>query len=167
MAAKETQFVEKMKKLDAFIDSLPTTEGKLIVVLHHAQDIFGYLPQEVQHHIAHRLNVTASKVYGVVTFYSFFNLEPKGKFRINVCMGTACFVRGSQDVLDEFEKQLNIKTGGTSDDMLFSLDALRCVGACGLAPVVSVNGKVYGRVTPADVLGIIEEHMAKGGNEDE
>ena len=167
MAAKETQFVEKMKKLDAFIDSLPTTEGKLIVVLHHAQDIFGYLPAEVQHHIASRLNVHASHVYGVVTFYSFFNTEPKGKYQINVCMGTACFVRGSQDVLNEFEKQLGIKNATTSSDMMFSLDSLRCVGACGLAPVVSVNGKVYGRVTPADVAGIIEEYMAEGGNEDE
>jgi len=167
MAAKEIQFAEKMKALDAFIDALPTKEGKLIVVLHHAQDLFGYLPAEVQNHIAHRLQVPSSKVYGVVTFYSFFNTEPKGKYKINVCMGTACFVRGSQDVLNEFEKHLSIKTGGTSEDMLFSLDALRCVGACGLAPVVSVNGKVYGRVTPADVVGIIEEYMAEGGNEDE
>jgi len=167
MAVKEAQFAEKLRTLDAFIDALPSKEGKLIVILHHAQDVFGYLPTEVQNHIARRLQIAASKVYGVVTFYSFFNTQPKGKFKINVCMGTACFVRGSQDVLNEFEKHLNIKTSGTTDDMLFSLDALRCVGACGLAPVVSVNGKVYGRVTPADVAGIIEEYMAEGGNEDE
>jgi len=149
---------EQFKELDKFIDGLETKEGALISVLHKAQDIFGYLPKEVQQHVARRLELPDSKVCGVVTFYSFFNTEPKGKFRIDVCMGTACFVRGAGDVLEQFKRELGINVGGTSADGLFSLDALRCVGACGLAPVVSVNGKVYGRVTPGDVKGIIEEH---------
>ena len=149
-------------ELDAFIDGLPAKDGALIQTLHKAQDIFGYLPTAVQNHIAHKLDLPSSKVFGVVTFYSFFNTVKKGDYRVNICMGTACFVRGAQDVLDEFAKELNIKPGETSEDGQFSLDALRCVGACGLAPVVSVNGKVYGRVTVDDVKGIVEEAMAKG-----
>ncbi|MDR1688503.1 MAG: NAD(P)H-dependent oxidoreductase subunit E [Clostridiales bacterium] len=160
-------FSKKIAELDEFINSLPDLTGKLIVVLHKAQDIIGYLPEEVQSHIAHRLDIPASKVFGVVTFYSFFNTKPKGKFKINVCMGTACFVRGSQEILEEFEKLLEIKNGETTKDKLFSLDSLRCVGACGLAPVVMVNGKVYGRVTVKDADAIIEEHLAMGGDGDE
>lgn len=163
----ETDLSKKIAELDEFIDSLPSLTGKLIVVLHKAQDIIGYLPQEVQNHVARKLNVPSAKVYGVVTFYSFFNTKPKGKYQISVCMGTACFVRGSQDILDEFEKLLKIKSGETSEDKMFSLDSLRCVGACGLAPVVMVNGKAYGRITVKDVDAIVEEYLAMGGNDDE
>jgi len=163
----ETNLSKKIAELDAFIDSLPDLTGKLIVVLHKAQDIIGYLPNEAQNHIAHRLNIPSSKVYGVVTFYSFFNTKPKGKYKINVCLGTACFVRGASDIIAEFEKLLEIKNGETTKDMMFSLDSLRCVGACGLAPVVIVNGKVYGRVTTADVNAIVEEYLAKGGGANE
>ena len=159
--------VDKLNELDKFIDALPEKEGKLIVVLHKAQEIVGYLSEELQDHIAHKLMIPAARVYGVVTFYSFFNTKPKGKFKVNLCLGTACFVRGAQEVLDEFSKHLHIAPGETSDDMLFSLDALRCVGACGLAPVVSVNGKVYGRVSASNVSEIIEEHMSMGGYENE
>jgi NADH-quinone oxidoreductase subunit E len=161
----ETGFSKKIAELDAFIDSLPDLNGKLIVVLHKAQDIIGWLPEEAQNHIAKRLSVPSSKVYGVVTFYSFFNTRPKGKFKINVCLGTACFVRGASDVIREFEKLLNIKNGETTKDSMFSLDSLRCVGACGLAPVVMVNGKVYGRVTVKDVDAIYEEYLALGGGD--
>ncbi|MCL2323229.1 MAG: NAD(P)H-dependent oxidoreductase subunit E [Oscillospiraceae bacterium] len=150
-------------ELDSYIDSLSTLNGSLITVLHKAQDIFGYLPKEVLAHISERLHIPVSKVYGVVTFYSFFTTTLKGKYRVNVCLGTACFVRGAQDVLDEFKKELNIEVGKTTDDGLFSLDALRCVGACGLAPVVSVNGKVYGRMVPDKVKGIIKEYKDKEG----
>lgn len=163
----ENDFSKQIAEIDKFIDSLPSTEGKLIAVLHKAQDIVGYLPVELQNHIAHKMNIPSSKVYGVVTFYSFFNTDAKGKFQISVCMGTACFVRGAQEVLDEFSKILKIKSGETSEDNLFSLDSIRCVGACGLAPVVSVNGKVYGRVTIKDVDTIIEEHLAMGGSDSE
>ncbi|KAI4453956.1 nadh-quinone oxidoreductase e subunit [Holotrichia oblita] len=152
---------ELYAKLDEFIDGLPTKEGALISVLHNAQDIFGYLPAEVQNHVAAKLGIPASKVYGVVTFYSFFTMKPKGRFKFNVCTGTACFVRGAEKVLDELKKELGIDVGETSEDSMFSLDALRCVGACGLAPVVSVNGKVYGRVTPENISDIVEEQMAE------
>jgi len=149
-------------KLDAFIDSLPTKQGALISVLHKAQDIFGFLPIEVQNHVAHKLDIPSSKVYGVVTFYSHFTMTKKGQYRVNICMGTPCFVKGSQDILDAFKDRLSIEAGGTTNDGEFSLDALRCVGACGLAPVVIVNGKVYARVTKDDVAGIVEEHQKKG-----
>ena len=154
---------EKLALLDDFIEKEGDLTGKLIVVLHKAQDIIGYLPEEVLTHIAHRINVPTAKVYGVVTFYSFFTMKPKGKYKINVCMGTACFVRGAGDIVAEFEKLLDIKSGETTKDMLFSLDSLRCIGACGLAPVATVNGKVYPRLKVSNVKGIIDEHLAMGG----
>ena len=161
MVLSGKDFSKEIAELDSFIDALPTKEGKLITVLHKAQGLVGYLPSELQNHIAHKLGVTSSKVYGVVTFYSFFTTVPKGQFRVNVCLGTACFVRGATAVLDEFKKHLKIGVGETNGDFSFSLDALRCVGACGLAPVVSVNGKVYGRVKPEDVGRIVDEYMEK------
>ena len=148
---------EKYAQLDAFIDSLPTTKGELIRVLHTAQGIFGYLPKEVQIYVAKRLNVPVSKVYGVVSFYSFFTMKPKGEYDISVCMGTACYVRGAEAVLEELKKRLNVEVGGTTPDGKFSLRSLRCVGACGLAPVVMIGEKVYGRVTPDMVPEILAE----------
>lgn len=148
----------KFKELGEYIDSLPSKEGALIEVLHTAQGIFGYLPKEVQEYVAKKLNLPVSKVYGVITFYSFFTTEPLGKNVINVCMGTACFVRGSGNVLAEFEKELGIKSGQTTQDLKFTLGSLRCVGACGLAPVITVNGRVYGHTTPEQVKSIIEEY---------
>jgi len=153
-----------MRELDAYIDELAqqgSMDGKLIAILHRAQEIIGYLPKEVQIHIARRLSLPPAKVFGVVSFYSYFSMVPRGKFVIDVCMGTACFVIGADKVLDEFKNLLGIEAGQTTPDRLFSLNALRCVGACGLAPVISVNGKMYGKVTPKDVSKIIEEY--KGG----
>ncbi|MCL2617747.1 MAG: NAD(P)H-dependent oxidoreductase subunit E [Defluviitaleaceae bacterium] len=152
----------KYSELDEFIAGLPSNDGALIPALHQAQEIFGHLPFEVQNHIARKLRIPAAKVYGVVTFYSFFNIEPKGKYKVQVCIGTACFVRGAGKVLDEFAAKLKVPSGTTSEDMMWSLDGLRCVGACGLAPVVIVNGKVYGRVEVKDVQGIIDDTLAKG-----
>ena len=149
---------QMFKELEDFINSLPTKDGALIEVLHKAQHIFGYLPKEVQTFVANKLNLPISKVYGVVTFYSFFTTEPRGKNVINVCMGTACFVRGAGDVLKEFEKELGIKSGQTTEDMKFTLGSLRCVGACGLAPVLTVNDKVYGHCTPDQVKSILAEY---------
>lgn len=149
------------EELDKYIDSFPDKRGILIAVLHRAQELFGYLSRELQEHVAKKLEIAASRVYGVVTFYSFLKTEPRGQYCINVCLGTACFVRGSEDILHEFEKDLGIKSGETSSDGQFSLDAIRCVGACGLAPVVMVNDQVYGRVKVEDVKDIVEEHMAK------
>ncbi len=130
---------------------------ELINILHAIQNHHGYLPVEVQIVVAKQLKIPRTKVYGVVTFYSFFTMIPKGKYPISVCMGTACYVRGAEKVLDEFKKQLNIETGGTTPDGKFSLSSLRCVGACGLAPVVLIGERVYGRVTVDDVKKILSE----------
>lgn len=151
-------------ELDKFIDSLPTKKGALIQVLHHAQGLFGYLPREVQLHVAKQLEVPPAKVYGVVSFYSYFTTEPKGDYKISVCLGTVCFVKGADRILEEFEKQLGIKAGETTSDLKFSLEGLRCVGACGLAPVVVVNGKVYGHVKVDQVESILNEYKVLEGS---
>jgi NADH:ubiquinone oxidoreductase subunit E len=148
-------------ELDSYINSVANQEGMLITVLHKAQGIFGYLPREVQEHIALKMKIPTSKVYGVVTFYSFFHMEPLGKVDINLCLGTACFVRGAGKILEEFEQQLGISVGEVTDDGLFSINTLRCVGACSLAPVAMINGKTYGRLKPEDVKGIVESYMEK------
>lgn len=136
-------------------------EHELINVLHEAQDSLGFLPEEVQHIIATELKIPDARVYGVVTFYSFFTMQPKGKFEISICMGTACFVKGSELILDEFRRRLNVNVGGTSDDGIFTLSTLRCVGACSLAPVVAIGGKVFGNVNPLQVKKIIDEYIEK------
>ena len=134
--------------------------GELINILHETQNRLGYLPKPVQELVALELGIPASRVYGVVSFYSFFTMTPKGKHPISVCMGTACYVRGAEKVLDEFKRLLNIDVGGTTPDGLFSLDSLRCVGACGLAPVVMIGPRVYGRLKVADVKRILDEVAA-------
>lgn len=131
---------------------------ELINVLHKAQGIFGYLPAEVQEIVARGLNIPVAKVYGVVTFYSFFTMIPKGQNPISICMGTACYVRGAEKVLDEFRRKLKVEVGQTTPDGKFSLNCLRCVGACGLAPVVMVGDKTYGRVSPDGVQDILAEY---------
>lgn len=147
----------KIIELDDFITEIDAKESDLILVLHRAQNLFGYLPEQIVNHISERINVPKSKIFGVLSFYSYFTTTPRGKNVINVCMGTACFVRGAEPILRELESQLRLKTGETSIDGLFTLDSLRCVGACGLAPVVMVNDKVYGRVTAKDINKIISE----------
>jgi len=146
----------KVQQLKNICKSFNNDKGELINVLHKAQEIFGYLPAEVQEVVAKELNVSVAHVYGIVSFYSFFSMVPKGKFSISICLGTACYVRGAEKVLDEFRKQLNIQVGESTPDGRFSLSCLRCVGACGLAPVVMIGEKVYGRVAPEDVKGIIQ-----------
>lgn len=147
--------IDKIKEICNSFDCCP---GNLINVLHKAQEHFGYLPAEVQEAIAAELNVSVAKVYGVVTFYSFFTMKPKGRFPISICTGTACYVRGAEKVLEEFKKELQIAVGETSEDGKYSLSCLRCVGACGLAPVVMVGEKTYGRVAPDDVKQILAEY---------
>lgn len=147
--------VQELKDLCKKFDNEP---GELINVLHGAQGMFGYLPAEVQEIVADEMNVSVAHVYGVVTFYSFFSMLPKGKHPISICMGTACYVRGAEKVLDEFKRHLEVKVGETTPDGKFSLSCLRCVGACGLAPVVTIGERVYGRVSPEDVRGILEEY---------
>lgn len=146
-------------ELEKFINELPEKKGALIAVLHKAQSLFGYLPKEVQLFVGEKLNVPAAQVYGVVSFYSFFTMIPKGEHPISVCLGTACYVRGADKVLDIFKKELGIEVGQTTEDGRFSLDALRCVGACGLAPVVLIGEKVYGRISSAEeVKKILNEY---------
>ena len=137
----------------------------LMIVLSEVQKQYGYIPLEVQEIISEELNVPVSDIYGVVTFYSFFSLTPKGKYVIGVCLGTACYVKGGQNVLDKFAEILKIKPGETTEDGLFTLDALRCIGACGIAPALTINGKVYPKVAVADVAKIVEEYRSLGGNE--
>lgn len=148
---------DKINQLIAICEEHGYQAGELINILHKAQNLFGYLPAEVQQILAKHLGIPVSKVYGVITFYSFFTMEPKGEHPISVCMGTACYVRGAEKVLDEFRRVLNINVGETTPDGKYSLSSLRCVGACGLAPVVLIGEKVYGRVVPADVERILKE----------
>jgi NADH-quinone oxidoreductase subunit E/NADP-reducing hydrogenase subunit HndA len=152
---------EKIKKIQEICQLFNNEAGELINVLHQTQHALGYLPAEVQEVIAHSLNVSTAHVYGVVTFYSYFTMIPKGRFPISICTGTACYVRGAEKVLEEFKRQLGIVVGETSADGKFSLSCLRCVGACGLAPVVLVGEKVYGRVSPDGVKAIIEAYKDK------
>lgn len=155
------QFPEKRAELEAYITSLPLSDdreknrGYLIQSLHKAQEIFTYLPESLQLFVADKLKLHLSEVYGVVSFYSFFTDKPVGDYKINVCTGTACFVKGAGDILDEFKRYLNLEEGETAEDGKFSLGGLRCVGACSLAPVVMVNDKVYGNVTKQMVPEII------------
>ncbi len=149
---------QQFQELEEYILSLNEKESALISVLHKAQELFGYLPQEVQMFVSKKMNIPVSNVHGVVTFYSYFTETPTGKHVINVCMGTACFVKGSADVLDEFERKLGVKVGQTTPDGRFTLQVLRCVGACGLAPVVTVDNRVYGHFTKQMVSKTLEEY---------
>ena len=144
-------------KVNEICDTHRNDPGELINILHEAQHLMGYLPEEMQRIIAGKLNIPVSKVYGVVTFYAFFTMTAKGKYPISVCMGTACYVRGGEKLLAEFRRVLGIDVGETTPDGKFSLDCLRCVGACGLAPVVMIGEKVYGRLQPVDVKRILDE----------
>lgn len=158
MCCSKESLEKKYNDLEEFMKYQNNDEVHLISILHKAQEIFGYLPMEVQKFVSEKLNIPYSKVYGVVTFYSFFSTSEKGKYVINVCTGTACFVRGAGEVLAEFEKKLGIHQGETTADGKYTIDTLRCVGACGLAPVVSVNGKVYGHFKKKDVDKLIQEY---------
>jgi NADP-reducing hydrogenase subunit HndA len=152
---------EKFTELQKIIDEYKDKEGPLMPIMHKAQEIFGYLPMEVQEYIANALDIPVSDIYGVATFYSQFTLKPKGKYSIGVCMGTACYVKGAQAILDELCKELNLKPGDTSDDLNFTLEATRCLGACGLAPVIMINDDVYGRLVPSDIKRIIDKYRNK------
>ena len=149
---------EVREKIIEICNRFNNNPGELINVLHQTQDFLGYLPAEAQELIAECLHIPTAKVYGVVSFYAFFTMTPKGKYPISVCLGTACYVRGAEKILDAFKKELNLEVGQTTPDGLFSLTCLRCVGACGLAPVAMVGDKVYGRLTPADIKGIVDEY---------
>ncbi len=152
--ANEKQFIE----LKEYIDSIRQSQGILMQTLHKAQEIFGYLPIEVQKFIAHEVDVPLAEVYGVATFYTQFSITPKGKHKIGVCLGTACYVKGSQLVLDKLSKELKISVGGTTDDNMFTLEATRCLGCCGLAPVMMIDGDVYGKLEPKKIPEILAKY---------
>lgn len=147
------------EKLMKVLKGLKNVEGALMPALQQAQDIYGYLPIEVQEIIADTLGLSLAEVYGVATFYSQFTLTPKGKYKIGVCLGTACYVKGSGDIYAELQKELGIESGITSD-LLFSLDATRCIGCCGLAPVMTVNDDVYGKLTKDQIPAILAKYKA-------
>ena len=151
---------EKAAKLAEIIAAHKDQPGALIPILQKAQDVYGYLPIDVQTRIAEGLDISLEKVYEVVTFYAQFSLNPKGEYNFSVCLGTACYVKGAGDLFDKLKQILGIEDGGCTPDGKFSLTSCRCVGACGLAPVLLVNADVYGRLLPDDVKGIIEKYSA-------
>lgn len=152
-----------VKKVEAICDKYSGETTPLIMILSELQKEFGYVPLEVQEIVANKTGLSVSEIYGVVTFYSFFSLKPKGKYVIGCCLGTACYVKGAQQIIDKFSEILGIAPGETSEDGLFTIDALRCIGACGIAPAVTINGKVYPKVTVDAVPKIVEEYRAMGG----
>ena len=163
--ANFVEAAEKSIKLDAVIKKHQSTNSSLIQVLHDAQEIYGYLPMEVQRTISEKMSIPFAEIFGVVSFYSQFSLTPKGKYRISVCMGTACYVKNSNDILDKFKEILSIDVDECTEDGIFSLNACRCIGACGLAPVVTINDDVYGKLVADDVEGIIAKYVETEGKE--
>lgn len=149
---------EQEEKLLKVIEEHKGEQGALIPVLHEAQDIYGYLPIEVQKMVSEGLGVPLAEIYGVATFYARFTLEPKGEHHIGVCLGTACYVKGSGKILERIEKNLGLKVGGCTEDGKFSLEATRCIGACGLAPVMTIGEEVYGRLVEDDIDGILAKY---------
>lgn len=150
---------EKIEEFLEFIDTYKDTKGALMPVLQHAQDFFGYLPKEILEMISKELKTPLSEVYGVVTFYSQFSFVPKGENKISICLGTACYVKGAQGILEEIESELGIKSGGTTKDLKFSIDATRCLGDCSLAPVIMINEEdVYPRLKKEDIKGILDKY---------
>jgi NADH-quinone oxidoreductase subunit E/NADP-reducing hydrogenase subunit HndA len=153
-----------VKKINEICDRYVDERTPLMMILSDIQKEYGYIPLEVQEIVSARTGVSVAEIYGVVTFYSFFSLQPKGKYVIGVCLGTACYVKGAQQVLDKFSEIIGVKPGETSADGLFTLDALRCIGACGIAPAVTINGKVYPKLTVDAVPGVIAEYKAMEEN---
>ncbi|MEF2968738.1 NADH-quinone oxidoreductase subunit NuoE [Paenibacillus sp. M1] len=147
---------ERLDQVREVISRFRMLQGPLIPVLHEVQDIFGYLPEEALRIVSEELELPMAEIYGVATFYSFFSLEPKGEYVIRVCMGTACYIKGAQAVLDRLSQELDVPVQGTTADGKFTLDATRCLGACGLAPVMTIGEKVYGRLTPNEIPKILK-----------
>lgn len=152
-----------VKQINEICDRYTNEKTPLMMILSDIQKEFGYIPLEVQQIVSERTGVSVAEIYGVVTFYSFFSLKPKGKYVIGVCLGTACYVKGAQQVIDKFSDILGIKAGETTADGMFTIDALRCIGACGIAPAVTINGKVYPKVSVDAVAKIVDEYKALGG----
>lgn len=150
--------VQAVQKIKNICERYKDEKTPLMMILHDIQHEYGYIPLEVQEIVSKETGITVAEIYGVVTFYSFFSLKPKGKYVIGCCLGTACYVKGAQQVIDKFQEILHIAPGETSEDGLFTLDALRCIGACGIAPAVSINGTVYPKMDASQVPKIIEKY---------
>lgn len=155
----DMEFKEKLNKLEHIINEHKNQPGALMPILHETQELFGYLPEEAQKRISEALNISMAEIYGVATFYSRFTLKPRGKHTIGVCLGTACYVKNAQGVIDKVKKALNIEAGDTTEDGLFTLEATRCIGCCGLAPVMTVGEDVYGKIVPEDVADILKKYQ--------
>lgn len=153
-----------VKKINEICDRYVDEKTPLMMILSDVQKEYGYIPLEVQELVSARTGISVAEIYGVVTFYSFFSLQPKGKYVIGCCLGTACYVKGAQQIIDKFSESLKINPGETSEDGLFTLDALRCIGACGIAPAVSINGTVYPKMTVDAVPAVIEKYRAEANN---
>ena len=149
-----------VKQIEEICGRYKDEKTPLMMILSDIQNEYGYIPLEVQEVVSRNTGISVAEIYGVVTFYSFFSLTPKGKYVIGCCLGTACYVKGAQNVIDKFSEILKIKPGETTEDGLFTLDALRCIGACGIAPAVSINGTVYPKVTTSQVPEIIDKYRA-------
>jgi NADH:ubiquinone oxidoreductase subunit E len=149
---------ENMEKLEHIILEHKDQQGALIPILHETQELFGYIPEEAQKKISELLNIPVAEIFGVTTFYSRFTLSPRGKNTISVCLGTACYVKNAQGVLDKLNEELKVATGGTTEDGKFTLVATRCLGCCGLAPVMTVNEDVYGKLVPEDISNILKKY---------
>lgn len=152
---------EKFDELESFIDNLETTKGALIEILHKAQNIFGYLPRDVQLFVARKLGIPGAEVFGVVSFYSYFTTKPKGKHVISVCMGTACFVKGADRIIESLKEKLGIESNEVTKDGLFTLKDVRCLGTCSMAPVLMVDDKIYGRVKEEELDDILKSYSGK------
>ena len=150
-----------IRKINEICDRYVNEKTPLMMILSDIQNEYGYIPLDVQQIVSEKTGIPVAEIYGVVTFYSFFSLKPKGKYIIGCCLGTACYVKGAQQIIDKFSEILGIKAGQTTEDGLFTIDALRCIGACGIAPAVTINGKVYPKMTVDKVPGVVEEYRTK------
>lgn len=157
---KFTESAEQRNKLQKILAKYKGEEGAVMPVMQQAQVLYGYLPIEIQTRIAEALEISAEEVFGIATFYSQFTLVPKGKYNFSLCLGTACYVRGAGDIMTRLEQELGISQGGCTDDGLFSIMATRCIGCCGLAPVMTVNDEVYGKLTPDEIPKIVKKYKA-------
>jgi NADH-quinone oxidoreductase subunit E len=165
MMPSTTEKVVLPEELLAFVDEWRDQPGNLIMILHKMQELYGYIPRAEAIELAHVLDVPLAKIYGVITFYHFFKLERPGRNKIQVCMGTACYLKGAADLVEEVENLLGIGVNESTEDWEFSMEAVRCVGCCGLAPVVTVNGEVYGKVTKAKLPEIIAQYRGRASND--
>ena len=146
-------------ELNKIVDKWEEKKGSLIMVLHQVQDTYGYVPEDAAVYISKKLNISLSKIYGVLTFYNLFKLKAPGKHKISVCMGTACYLKGAPDILNEIKTNLKIEEGEISSDGLFQFETVRCLGCCGLAPVMTINGKVFGKIKKGETMGIISNYL--------